>query len=316
MNPDIEKLHVDLVIPVYNEAGVVEQTHARICAAIQNLPYAFTFYYVDDGSTDGTLASLEALVGAHVKILALSRNFGHQAALTAGMDATQGDVVITMDGDGQHPPEMIPQLIELVRQGYDVVQTQRVDEAEPASFKKWTSGLFYRLINAISGTRVLPGTADFRALSRQAVDALKAMPEFHRFLRGMVSWIGFSVILLPYKPAERISGTSKYSFSKMFRLAMDAIFSFSLMPLYIGLSMGGLLLCLALAEMVYVLSFWVTGSTSNLAPGWSSLMFVILIVGGILMVLLGFIGVYVGYIFQEVKRRPVYLIKKGEKDNG
>ena len=160
---------------------------------------------------------------------------------------------------------------------------------------------------------MLPGTADFRALSRQAVDALKAMPEYHRFLRGMVSWIGFSMVTLPYQPAERISGVSKYSTKKMFRLAMDAIFSFSLVPLYIGLSLGGLLLCLALLEMVYVLSFWVTGSTSNLAPGWSSLMFIILIVGGMLMVLLGFIGVYVGYIFQEVKRRPVYLVKKGIK---
>jgi polyisoprenyl-phosphate glycosyltransferase len=314
MSPDPERRSVDLVIPVFNEAGVVEQTHARICAVIQDLPYEFTFYYVDDGSSDDTVASLESLDDPRVKILALSRNFGHQAALTAGLDATLGEVVITMDGDGQHPPEMIPEMIDLVRRGYDVVQTQRVDQSEPASFKKWTSGLFYRLINAISGTRVLPGAADFRALSRQAVDALKAMPEYHRFLRGMVSWIGFSIIILPYKPGERISGISKYSFSKMFRLAMDAIFSFSLMPLYIGLSMGGLLLCLALAEMVYVLSFWVTGRTSNLAPGWSSLMFVILIVGGILMVLLGFIGVYVGYIFQEVKRRPVYLVKKGEKN--
>jgi dolichol-phosphate mannosyltransferase len=313
MSPDPEKRSVDLVIPVFNEAGVVEQTHTRVCTVIKNLPYEFTFYYVDDGSSDSTVASLESLDDSRVKVLALSRNFGHQAALTAGMDASQGDIVITMDGDGQHPPEMIPGMIDLVRQGYDVVQTQRVDDAEPASFKKWTSGLFYRLINAISGTRVLPGAADFRALSRQAVDALKAMPEYHRFLRGMVSWIGFSIIILPYKPAERVSGISKYSFSKMFRLAMDAIFSFSLMPLYIGLSMGGLLLCLALAEMIYVLSFWVTGSTSNLAPGWSSLMFVILIVGGILMVLLGFIGVYVGYIFQEVKRRPVYLVKKGEE---
>jgi dolichol-phosphate mannosyltransferase len=232
------------------------------------------------------------------------------------MDATQGDIVITMDGDGQHPPEMIPRMIDLVRQGYDVVQTQRVDEAEPASFKKWTSGLFYRLINSISGTRVLPGTADFRAMSRQAVDALKAMPEYHRFLRGMVSWIGFSTVILPYQPARRVSGISKYSFGKMFRLAMDAIFSFSLVPLYIGLSVGGLLLFLALLEMIYVLSFWVTGRTSNLAPGWSSLMFVILIVSGMLMVLLGFIGVYVGYIFQEVKRRPVYLVKKGAKKNG
>ena len=310
MSPNHKKQSVDLVIPVFNEAGVVEQTHARICAVIESLPYDFRFYYVDDGSTDDTPAILKALDDARVQILKLSRNFGHQAALTAGMDATQGDIVITMDGDGQHPPEMIPEMIALVTQGYDVVQTQRADEAQPASFKKWTSGLFYRLINSISGTRVLPGAADFRALSRQAVDALKAMPEYHRFLRGMVSWIGFSVVILPYHPAERISGVSKYSLGKMFRLAMDAIFSFSLMPLYIGLSMGGLLLCLALAEMVYVLSFWVTGRTSNLAPGWSSLMFVILIVGGILMVLMGFIGVYVGYIFQEVKRRPVYLVKR------
>jgi dolichol-phosphate mannosyltransferase len=310
MSPNHKKQSVDLVIPVFNEAGVVEQTHARICAVIESLPYDFSFYYVDDGSTDDTPAILKALDDARVQVLKLSRNFGHQAALTAGMDATQGDIVITMDGDGQHPPEMIPEMIALVTQGYDVVQTQRADEAQPASFKKWTSGLFYRLINSISGTRVLPGAADFRALSRQAVDALKAMPEYHRFLRGMVSWIGFSVVILPYQPAERISGVSKYSLGKMFRLAMDAIFSFSLMPLYIGLSMGGLLLCLALVEMVYVLSFWVTGRTSNLAPGWSSLMFVILIVGGILMVLMGFIGVYVGYIFQEVKRRPVYLVKR------
>ena len=313
MSSKHKKLSIDLVIPVFDEAGVVEQTHARICAIIDSLPYDFTIYYVDDGSSDGTPDALKSLDDMRVRVLELSRNFGHQAALTAGMDATHGDVVITMDGDGQHPPEMIPEMIDLIIAGYDVVQTQRVDEAQPASFKKWTSVLFYRLINAISGTRVLPGAADFRALSRQAVDALKAMPEYHRFLRGMVSWIGFSTVILPYQPVERISGISKYSFSKMFRLAMDAIFSFSLMPLYIGLSMGGLLLCLALAEMVYVLSFWVTGKTSNLAPGWSSLMFVILIVGGILMVLLGFIGVYVGYIFQEVKHRPVYLVKKGEK---
>jgi dolichol-phosphate mannosyltransferase len=313
MSPKRKKQSVDLVIPVFNEAGVVEQTHAHIRAVIDNLPYDFAFYYVDDGSDDGTPDSLKSLGDARVQVLELSRNFGHQAALTAGRDATNGDIVITMDGDGQHPPEMIAEMIRLVEQGYDVVQTQRVDEAQPASFKKWTSGLFYRLINSISGTRILPGTADFRAMSRQAVDALKAMPEYHRFLRGMVSWIGFSIVILPYQPAKRISGISKYSFSKMFRLAMDAIFSFSLMPLYIGLSMGGLLLFLALLEMIYVLSFWVTGRTSNLAPGWSSLMFVILIVGGILMVLLGFIGVYVGYIFQEVKRRPVYLVKKGNK---
>ena len=311
-----KKITVDLVIPIFNEEGVVEHTHKRICAVVDSLTYDFHFIYVDDGSRDGTVGTLRKIAGddPRVTLLRLSRNFGHQAALTAGMDASTAEVIITMDGDGQHPPEMIPQILALIAQGYDIVQTQRMDAAQPASFKKWTSSFFYRLINVISGTQVIPGTADFRALTRPAVDALKAMPEYHRFLRGMVSWIGYSTVILPYQPAERISGVSKYSLSKMVRLAMDAIFSFSLMPLYLGLSLGGIFFCLAAAEMAYVLSFWVTGRTSNLAPGWSSLMFVILIVGGTLMVLLGFIGVYVGYIFQEVKHRPVYLLK-GEKKN-
>jgi dolichol-phosphate mannosyltransferase len=312
-----KKITVDLVIPIFNEEGVVEQTHKRICNVIDALAHEFHFIYVDDGSRDGTAASIQKIAAsdARVSLLQLSRNFGHQAALTAGMDAATAEVVVTLDGDGQHPPEMIPQMLALIAQGYDIVQTQRMDEAQPASFKKWSSGLFYRLINVISGTQVLPGAADFRALSRSAVDALKAMPEYHRFLRGMVSWIGYATVILPYQPADRISGISKYSLSKMMRLAMDAVFSFSLMPLYLGLSLGGLLFCLAAAEMVYVLSFWVTGRTSSLEPGWSSLMFVILIVGGILMTLLGFIGVYVGYIFQEVKHRPIYLLK-GEKHDG
>jgi polyisoprenyl-phosphate glycosyltransferase len=311
-----KKITVDLVIPVFNEEGVVEHTHKRICDVIDSLAHDFHFIYVDDGSRDGTVDTLRKIADhdPRVTLLRLSRNFGHQAALTAGMDATRSEVVITMDGDGQHPPEMIPQMLGLIAQGYDIVQTQRMDAAQPASFKKWTSGFFYRFINVVSGTQIVPGTADFRALTRPAVNALKAMPEYHRFLRGMVSWIGYSMVILPYQPAERISGVSKYSLSKMFRLAMDAVFSFSLMPLYLGLSLGGIFFCLAAGEIAYVLSFWVTGRTSNLAPGWSSLMFVILIVGGTLMVLLGFVGVYVGYIFQEVKHRPVYLLN-GEKND-
>jgi glycosyltransferase involved in cell wall biosynthesis len=145
------------------------------------------------------------------------------------------------------------------------------------------------------------------------VEALKSMPEYHRFLRGMIAWVGYRSVILPYHEVKRVGGNSKYSFAKMFRLAMDAIFSFSLVPLYIGLSAGGIFFCLAALEMIYVLSFWITGRTSNLAPGWSSLMFVILIVSGMIMVLLGFIGIYVGYIFQEVKRRPVYLLKKDDR---
>ena len=303
-------------MPVYNEEEAVAAFHAQLRQAIDPLAYAFTITYVDDGSTDGTERALQEIArqDERVAVVTLSRNFGHQAALTAGLDASRGDAVVSLDADGQHPPEMIGQMLDLIAQGYDIAQAQRAEDAQLGRFKKWTSGLFYKILNVISGTRVLPGAADFRALSRRAVDALKSMPEYHRFLRGMVSWIGFKTAILPYHQEGRVGGTSKYSLGKMFRLAMDALFSFSLAPLYVGLSLGGILLLLALAEMIYVLSFWVTGQTSNLAPGWSSLMFVILIIGGMLMVLLGFIGVYVGYIFQEVKRRPVYLIK--EKTGG
>jgi dolichol-phosphate mannosyltransferase len=307
---------VDLVIPVFNEAGVIDQFHAQLSAVLGGLSSPFQIYFVDDGSTDGTADALRAIAASdpRVTVLTLSRNFGHQAALTAGLDAAQGDFVISLDGDGQHPPEMLPQMIELYQQGYDIVQAQRVEAGKAFSFKQITSAAFYNLINTISGTQIAPGAADFRGLSRPAVDALKSMPEYHRFLRGMVSWLGYRSIILPYHQPQRVAGKSKYSFGKMFRLASDAIFSFSLIPLYIGLSAGAMFFCLAALEMIYVLSFWIRGDTSNLAPGWSSLMFVILIVSGMLMVLLGFIGIYVGYIFQEVKRRPVYLLKKEEKE--
>jgi glycosyltransferase involved in cell wall biosynthesis len=306
------RLAVDIVIPIYNEAEVFEQTYRALRKVLESTRYRYQLYCVNDGSTDATADVLRRLAAKDpaIKIIELSRNFGHQAALTAGLSAAQGDIVITMDADGQHPPELVSKLLSLVRQGYDIVQAQRVEAVEVGALKKWTSGGFYRLLNLVSGTPVLPGAADFRALSRQAVDALNSMPEYHRFLRGMISWMGFPSATITYSQPRRTAGRSKYSFAKMFRLAMDALFSFSLAPLYVGLTLGGILLCLAVAEMAYVLSFWVTGRTSGLAPGWSSLMFVVLIVGGMLMVLLGFVGVYVGYIFQEVKRRPVFLAKE------
>jgi polyisoprenyl-phosphate glycosyltransferase len=310
----INKSHppVDIVIPVYNEVGVVGQTHAGIRAAVDNLPYDFTFLYVDDGSRDGTPDTLHLLSrgDARVQVIEFSRNFGHQAALTAGLEAARGEIVVTMDGDGQHPPELIEQMLDLVVQGYDIVQTQRIDNDRPSSLKNWTSGGFYKVLNLVSGTHITSGAADFRAMARQAVDALRSMPEYHRFLRGMVAWVGFDTIILPYHEPARIAGKSKYSFGKMIRLASDALFSFSLIPLYIGLSAGGVFFVLALAQLVYVLILWLTGQYGRIVPGWSSLMAVLLIASGIIMILLGFIGVYVGYIFQEVKKRPHYLVKR------
>ncbi len=314
MSPRKSKFNIDLVIPVYNEEGVVEQTYMEVCNVIDTLPHKFTIYYIDDGSEDKTVESLNALAqkDKRVVVLELSRNFGHQAALTAGFDAAQGNFVISMDADGQHPPGLIVEMISLFEQGYDIVQAQRI-EVGSFSFKQVTSSAFYRLINTISGTQMVPGAADFRGMSRQAVDALKAMPEYHRFLRGMISFMGFKQVILPYHETRRIAGRSKYSFGKMFRLAMDAIFSFSLVPLYIGLSSGLLFMLLAVVQIVYVFSLWLTGQTDRIVPGWSSLTAILLIASGIIMILLGFIGVYVGYIFQEVKRRPVYLLKKREE---
>src|SRR5258706_9148735 len=293
------KTKIDLVIPVFNEARVIEQFYSQISTVLAGLSSTIHIFFVDDGSTDGTADSLRAIADSdpRVTVLTLSRNFGHQAALTAGLDASSGDFVISLDGDGQHPPQLISQMIELFQQGYDIVQAQRIEDANAFSFKHFTSSSFYTLINQISGTQISPGAADFRGMSRQSVDALKAMPEYHRFLRGMVSWLGYKSVILPYHETRRVAGKSKYSLGKMFRLAMDAIFSFSLMPLYIGLSAGGLFFCFAALEMIYVLSFWVTGRTFNLVPGWRLIIVVIFIVTGMIMVLLGFIGIYLGYIF-------------------
>jgi glycosyltransferase involved in cell wall biosynthesis len=303
---------VDLIIPIFNEEEVIELFHAKLAAAVSNLPYVISIVYVNDGSKDDTNLKLAGIAreDPRVQVVELSRNFGHQAALTAGLDRATADYVISLDGDGQHPPELIAELLTLAESGYDIVQTERLDATDISAFKRWTSAAFYRLINRIGSTQVHPGAADFRLLSRQVVEALRAMPEYHRFLRGMVAWVGFKSVILPYTPPPRMAGKSKYSLQKMVRLSMDAVFSFSLVPLYIGISLGVLMLLLALIEMIYVLSFWVSGNISHLAPGWSSLMFIILIVGGFLMISIGVIGVYIGYIFQEVKGRPVYLVRE------
>jgi len=302
-----------VVVPVYNEQAALPIFHDRLVTVLETLPNPFRIHYVDDGSSDDTPRQLEAQAAAdaRVQVVHLSRNFGHQAALTAGLDHADGDIVISLDGDGQHPPELIPEMLRLHAAGYEIVQTQRLDSRRTSAFKRWTAGWFYALLNLIGDTRVLPGAADFRLLSRAAADGLRQMREHHRFLRGMVSWMGFRTVILPYEPTERIAGASKYSLRKMVRLALDATFSFSLAPLWIGLSVGLVFFLLACAEAVYVLSFWVRGQAGALAPGWSSLMFMLLIVGGVLTTLLGFIGIYVGYIFQETKRRPIYLVRPG-----
>jgi polyisoprenyl-phosphate glycosyltransferase len=310
--PSSNNIEVDIVVPLFNESQGVEQFHQRLVKVVNSLPYTFKIYYVDDGSTDGTDSLLRQIVenDDRVYTIQLTRNFGHQAALTAGIECADGDVVITMDGDGQHPPELIPQLLERYHEGYEIVQTQRIENGKTSLVKNITSRWFYKVINFLGTTKIIPGAADFRLMTHEVVIALRNMKEYHRFIRGMIPWMGYSFFILPYSPEKRIAGKTKYTPAKMLNLAEDAIFSFSLVPLRIGLMIGSLFILLAIIEAIYVLSFFITGKISSLAPGWSSIVFLILITGGSLLIMISLVGIYVGQIHQEVKQRPIYIIKK------
>lgn len=301
---------LQVIVPVFNEAEVVNEFHNRLVTVLKNLSYSYMIIYVDDGSNDETASKLITIADSDEKVcvVQLSRNFGHQAALVAGLDMADARMVISMDGDGQHPPGLIPQLIKKHFEGFDIVQTQRNDENTPP-IKRYSASYFYKLINALADTKILPGTADFRLYSHDVVLALRQMSEYHKFIRGMIPWIGFSMYILPYSPEPRIGGKSKYTFMKMLKLAEDAIFTFSLIPLRLSLIIGFIFLIMALIEAVYVLSFWVRGQQALLAPGWSSLVFLILVTGGVIMIMLGIVGIYTGHIHQEVKGRPVYIKK-------
>jgi dolichol-phosphate mannosyltransferase len=305
---------IDFIIPVYNEGPALERFHASLLSVLGNLSqHTFRFLYVNDGSSDDTVTVLDRMVQSDARVapIELSRNFGHQAAISAGLDSVDGDAVIMMDGDGEHPPQLVPEMIRLFEAGYDVVQTQRLDTHRKGFFlKRATSAMFYGLINHLGETNVVSGAADFRLLSREAADALRRLPEYHRFYRAMVQWIGFRWVVLPYTPAQRIEGRSKYSLRKMLRLAKDGMFSFSQAPLRLGFVVGGLFILLAIAEIIYVFSFWISGDTSKLVPGWSSLMVVLTLSSGASMFLIGILGIYIGMIFEEVKHRPVYLARR------
>jgi polyisoprenyl-phosphate glycosyltransferase len=305
---------IDFIVPVYNEGDGLLLFHASLARVLAGSAHVFRFLYVNDGSSDDSSAVLAALAlqDSRVRPIELSRNFGHQAALSAGLDAFDADAAVMIDGDGEHPVDLIPAMLQLHEAGYEVIQTQRLDkDREGFVFKRLTGAAFYWIINRLGNTQIIDGAADFRMLSRDAVQALRQLQEYHRFYRGMVQWIGFRSVIVPYTPAVRIAGKSKYSIGKMLRLASDGIFSFSLAPLRLALVVGFMFLVLVVAEVTYVFSFWIRGMEKALVPGWSSLMLMSTLSSGITMVLLGILGLYVGMIFEEVKRRPVYLVRPG-----
>lgn len=303
---------IDFVIPLYNEQESLAAFH-KLLDETELTRYSRRYIYVNDGSTDRTPQMLDQLASSdpRIKVIHLSRNFGHQAALSAGLDTATADVVISMDGDGQHPPSLIPEMLRLHEAGYDIVQAQRLDDIHSGSlFKRATSASFYKLVSLVGEVKLAPGTSDFRLLSRAALDALRGLPEYHRFLRGMIVWIGFPNVMLPYKPGVRLAGKPKYSIKRMLSLASDGFFSFSLVPLWIGLILGAAFILLAGIELAYTTYVWLGGHRAQLAPGWTSLVLILTVASAISMILQGVLGIYIGMIFKEVKRRPVYLVKK------
>jgi dolichol-phosphate mannosyltransferase len=302
---------LSIVCPAFEEEEVLPRFHAELCAALTPLEseYEIEILYIDDGSHDGTLSFLRQLAVSDIRIhyLSFSRNFGQQAALTAGMEHVRGDVVITLDSDLQHPPSLIPALLEQWRKGHDVVLTFREDDPRLSYFKRLSSRAFNTVMRWLSDTPVSSAASDYRLLSRKAVDALLRLPEKHRFLRGMVNWLGFTTTTVAFHPASRGAGVTKYTLRRMLALAIDAMLSFSKLPLRLALLLGMILVVLGGGFGTLVLGRSLLGTAIS---GTQVVLIALFLVGGAILFSLGIVGEYVGRIYEQVKSRPLYLIKE------
>jgi len=296
------------VIPVLNESSNIRPLLDAFEACLPR-GYEFEIIFVDDGSDDDTLEVLHQSMfrGKAVGYLSFSRNFGHQNALKAGLDRASGDCVISMDGDLQHPPELIPVLLEKWEQGYDVVYTRRKDTRKQGTFKRLTSHWFYRFMRSLSGMQMEEGIADFRLLDRKVVDVAAAFHEPDLFLRGIIKWMGFRQCAVDYTSGQRFSGQTKYTHRKMIKFALQGITSFSVKPLYVSIVLGIVFFLLSLIYIPYILWCVVTGQA---VQGWASIVITIMFFGGLNMLLLGIMGIYIGKIFMQTKQRPGYIIQE------
>lgn len=301
---------LSVVVPCFNESACLAPLHARLSAVCQAVaPGQYEIVLVDDGSRDDSWARITALCAddPHCLGLKLSRNHGHQLALSAGLAAASGARVLVIDADLQDPPELLPQMMALMDGGAHVVYGQRQERAGETAFKRWTAAAFYRLFGRLAAIDMPLDTGDFRLMSRQALDVLLAMPERQRFLRGMVSWIGLTQVPLAYSRAARAAGTSHYPLRKMIGFGLDAITSFSIVPLRLASHLGLAFGLGGLALMLFVLHSWFTGQTIQ---GWTSVVLVILILGSAQLIVLGIFGEYLGRLVIESKQRPLYVIEE------
>jgi dolichol-phosphate mannosyltransferase len=302
---------LSVIVPCLNEEQALRGTHARLSAALARLPANFEMVYVDDGSTDATPEVLRELQAfdKHIRVVRFSRNFGHQMAITAGLEHAAGDAVVIIDADLQDPPETILNFYRKWEEGYDVVYGVRTERDGETAFKLWTAKLFYRCITRLSDTQIPLDTGDFRLMDRRVVNVLLGMPERDRFVRGMVSWLGFCQVAIPYHREARISGVTKFSFFKMLRFAMDGIFSFSIVPLRVATWTGFITSFLAIFGIILVSLERFLG-VQGLVKGWTSTMFAVLFIGGVQLICMGIIGEYIGRIYGESKHRPLYVVRE------
>lgn len=307
MTPEPARL-LSVVVPAYNETEVLPELHKRLVAVLDQLPYAAEVVYVNDGSSDQTLQVMRALLEAdpRVAVVDLSRNFGKEAAMSAGLDYARGDAVIVIDADLQDPPELIPELVRQWREGYDVVYAKRVARDGETFFKKATAHAFYRLIQRMSRVQIPEDVGDYRLLSRRAVESLRKLREQHRFMKGLFAWIGYPQIAVPYRRDPRFAGETKWNYWRLWNFALEGITSFTIAPLKIATYVGLIIAACSFLFAAFIL--YRTLMFGDPVRGYPSLMVVVLFLGGIQLLTLGIIGEYLGRMFDETKHRPLYLI--------
>ncbi|MFD2866100.1 glycosyltransferase family 2 protein [Mucilaginibacter antarcticus] len=301
---------LSIVIPAFNEEENISHLVAELDKSLADIAYDYEYIFVNDGSKDNTLVELKAQAASHSNVfyIDLSKNFGKDYALKAGIDMAKGDAIITMDADLQHPPHLLPQMLQHWEEGYDIVYTYRKDSnPHVGRFQKFASKKFYKFINAISDITLENGISDFRLLDEKVVYELKQINEYEIFFRGMVKWVGFQQMGIPYTPAARHTGEASYSFWKLVKLAVGSIMAFSVKPLYIATGLGLFFSCAALLYIPYILISKLYGFDE--LSGWASLIATVAFFGGLQLMVLGIIGSYLGKIFMQTKHRPNYIIR-------
>ncbi len=308
------KIVYSIVAPIYNEIDNLPELYRRISGVMESSGETWELVFVDDGSTDGSTDKIRALAKAdnHVRPVIFARNFGHQIAVTAGLDYSRGDAIVIIDADLQDPPEVILELAEKWREGYEVVYAVRAEREGESWFKKFTAALFYRIIFRITDVKIPLDTGDFRLLDRKVVNVMNSMRERHRFLRGMAAWVGFKQIGVEYKRAARHAGVTKYPFKKMLLLALNAVTSFSYFPLQVATYVGFFAAGIAILAIPVVIIMRMTGSQAFI--GQTTTLISVLFLGGVQLISLGILGEYIGRLYDEAKGRPLYIVREAPED--